>query len=135
MCIDNLSQSENNSRLVASVLIVDDDITVNQILNRILSISGHIVVGQAYDGAEAIEILTGLNPMPDIILMDYRMPVMDGISATREILQKNPRSRIILVSADDSVRIDAFNAGALGFLTKPVRSQDLLRAIQEHMTS
>lgn len=119
---------------MASILIVDDDTTLNQVLNRVLSIGGHIVVGQAYNGAEAVEMFNGLNPKPDIILMDYRMPVMDGTSATRKIIQIHPGSRIIFISADDSVRIDALDAGALGFLTKPIHSKVLFAAIQEYMS-
>ena len=119
---------------MASVLIVDDDVFLNQVLNRILSIGGHIVVGQAHNGAEAVEIFIGMNPKPDIILMDYRMPVMDGTSATREILQIHPESRIIFISADDNVRNEALTAGALGFLTKPIHSKELFAAIQEYMS-
>jgi two-component system chemotaxis response regulator CheY len=119
---------------MVSVLIVDDDILLNEVLYSILSIGGHIVIGQAYNGAEAVEMFNGLNPKPDIILMDYRMPVMDGTSATRKIIQIHPGSRIIFISADDNVKIDALDAGALGFLTKPIHSKELFAAIQEYMS-
>jgi len=118
---------------MASVLIVDDDIFLQKVLSRILLVGGHTVVGQAYDGAEAVEIFNELNPKPDIILMDYRMPVMDGASATRKILQIDPRCRILFISADDSVRTDALDAGALGFLTKPIRSKLLFATIREYV--
>jgi len=114
-------------------MIVDDDIFLQKVLSRILLVGGHNVVGQAYNGAEAVEIFNELNPRPDIILMDYRMPVMDGASATRKILQIDPGSRILFISADDSVRIDALDAGALGFLTKPIRSQLLFATIHEYV--
>ncbi|MHA1136235.1 MAG: response regulator [Candidatus Thorarchaeota archaeon] len=120
---------------MASVLIVDDDFLLNDVLTRMLSIGGHIVVGQAYNGAEAVEMFDRLNPKPDIILMDYRMPVMDGTSATRKIIQIHPGSRIIFISADDTVRVDALNAGALGFLTKPIRSNTLFAAIEKCVAS
>jgi len=119
---------------VVSVLIVDDDVFLHKVLDRILSIGGHSVVGHAYDGAEAIEMFIGLNPKPDIILMDHRMPVMNGTSATREIKHLNSNCRIIFISADDTVMNDALHAGALGFLTKPIRSKDLFAAIEKHMS-
>lgn len=119
---------------MASVLIVDDDIFLHKVLNRILSIGGHTVVGHAYNGAEAVDMFNGLNPKPDIILMDHRMPIMNGATATREIRHKSPKSRILFISADNTVRNDAMNAGALGFLTKPIRSKELFAAIDTHMS-
>ena len=75
---------------MALVLIVDDDVFLHKVLNRILSIGGHTVIGHAYNGGEAIDIFNELNPKPDIILMDHRMPIMNGATATRMILHNNP---------------------------------------------
>jgi CheY-like chemotaxis protein len=58
---------------------------------------------------------------------------MDGASATRKIIQMEPRSRILFISADDSVKMDALEAGALGFLTKPIRSKVLFATIREYV--
>ncbi len=118
---------------MASVLIVDDDTFLHKVLERILVIGGHTVAGHAYNGAEAIEMFTVSNPKPDIILMDHRMPVMNGTSATREIKNIESSSRILFISADDTVRNEALEAGALDFLTKPMRSADLFAAIDKHM--
>ncbi len=115
---------------MARIMIVDDDIFLHKVLERILSIGGHQVVGHASDGAEAIEEFMKMNPRPDIILMDHRMPVMNGITATREIKHLDPHSRILFVSADDSVVDEAVDAGAVGFLTKPVRAATLLASIE-----
>lgn len=119
---------------MASILIVDDDVFLHKVLERVLSIGGHTVVGHAYDGAEAVEMFNGLNPRPDIVLMDHRMPVMNGASATREIKHMYPNSRILFISADDTVKVDALGAGALGFLTKPIRSKELFAAIEKHVS-
>jgi two-component system chemotaxis response regulator CheY len=118
---------------VATILIVDDDNFLHKVLERILTIAGHRVVGHAYDGAEAVERFRQLNPKPEIILMDHRMPVMSGAAATREILGSSPGVKVLFVSADETVRQEALEAGALGFLTKPIRSADLFAAIDAHI--
>jgi two-component system chemotaxis response regulator CheY len=120
---------------MATVLIVDDDVYLHKVLDRILAIGGHTVVGHAYDGAEAVEMFVEANPKPDIILMDHRMPVMNGASATREIRHLDPNTRILFISADETVRNEAMDAGALGFLTKPIRSTELFAAIDRYMSS
>ena len=120
---------------MATVLIVDDDNFLHKVLERILIIGGHQVVGHADDGAEAIEVFVQLNPKPDIILMDHRMPIMNGTTATRELLHMDPSAKILFISADETVKPAAMDAGALGFLTKPIRSKDLFSAIEAHMSS
>lgn len=116
-----------------TVLIVDDDKFLHKVLERILTIGGHQVVGNAYNGAEAIEKFVQLNPKPDIILMDHRMPVMNGTTATRKLLEMDKSARIIFISADDSVYDEAIDAGAKGFLTKPIRSANLFDALKKFM--
>ncbi len=119
---------------MATVLIVDDDQFLHKVLDRILSIGGHEVVGHAYNGAEAVEKYVQLNPKPEIILMDHRMPVMNGATATRELKQIDPDVRVLFVSADETVKSEAMEAGALGFLTKPIRSKDLFSALEQYVT-
>jgi two-component system chemotaxis response regulator CheY len=118
---------------MATVMIVDDDMFLHKVLNRILSIGGHQVVDQAYNGAEAIEKFVASNPKPDIILMDHRMPVMNGTTATRELLHLDPKIKIVFISADNTVEGEAMESGALGFLTKPIRSTDLFAAIDKYV--
>ncbi|MHA1930301.1 MAG: response regulator [Candidatus Thorarchaeota archaeon] len=116
---------------MVTVLIVDDDKFLHKVLERILTIGTHQVVGHAYNGAEAIEKFVQLNPKPDIILMDHRMPVMNGTTATRKLLQMDKSARIVFISADDSVCDEAIDAGAKGFLTKPIRSANLFEALKK----
>ncbi len=120
---------------MVSILIVDDDNFLHKVLERILTIGGHQVIGNAYNGAEAIEKFVELNPKPDVILMDHRMPVMNGATATREIMQIDPDARILFISADDTVKDEALESGAQGFLTKPIRSNVLFSAISEYEPS
>jgi CheY-like chemotaxis protein len=116
---------------MASVLIVDDDILLHKVLERILIMGGHSIAGHAYDGTEAVEIFKTSIPKPDVILMDYRMPIMNGTIATREIEQIEHHSCILFISADDRVRTEALESGAHGFLEKPIRSSDLFAAIEK----
>ncbi len=115
------------------VMIVDDDQLLHKVLDRILSLGGHDVVAHAFNGAEAVEKYIQSNPKPDLVLMDHRMPVMNGITATNEILANYPSARILFISADESIREDALKTGAVGFLTKPIRSKDLFAAIDKYI--
>ena len=120
---------------MVSVLIVDDDPFIHKVLERILEIGNVEVIGHAFDGVEAVETFVKLNPKPDVILMDHRMSVMNGITATREIKNIDPKARILFISADETVKDDAMEAGAFGFLTKPSRSVELFAAIDECASS
>ena len=94
-----------------------------------------VAVAHAYDGADAIEKYVQLNQKPDIILMDHRMPVMSGTEATTEIHKINPKAKIIFISADESVRDIAISAGALDFLTKPIRSKQLFAIMEKYSSA
>jgi two-component system chemotaxis response regulator CheY len=116
---------------MANILIVDDDVFIHKVMERALAIGGHVVVGHAYNGVEAVELVSEMKPRPQIIIMDQRMPIMDGISATKEIFSIDPTIRILFVSADETATTDALNAGAYRFLTKPIRTVELLEAVSE----
>jgi two-component system, chemotaxis family, chemotaxis protein CheY len=117
---------------MVSVMIVDDDKFIHKVLERIIELGGHKVVGHANNGAEAVEQFVALEKKPEIILMDERMPVMKGATATKEILKMNSNTKVIFVSADESVKSKAMEAGAVDFLTKPIRSAQLFEAIEKH---
>ncbi|MBI4786729.1 MAG: response regulator transcription factor [Chloroflexi bacterium] len=117
------------------VLIVDDHEIVREGLDTLLSEEADIrVVGQAAGGAEALELAATCKP--DVILMDIVMPEMDGIAATRRLLQVSRSSHILVLTSflgDQRVR-DAIQAGAIGYLLKDVTKFDLLRAIRTAAT-
>jgi two-component system chemotaxis response regulator CheY len=116
---------------MVTFLIVDDDQFIHKVLERILSLGGHQVLGHAYNGAEAVEKYVQLNPKPDIVLMDHRMPVMNGATATRELMHIDADCRILFLSADETVKDEAIEAGAIGFLPKPIRANTLFSAVSE----
>jgi two-component system chemotaxis response regulator CheY len=117
---------------MATIMIVDDDAFLHKVIERILVLGGHSVSDHAYNGAEAIEKYVALNPRPNIVLMDHRMPVMNGVTATREIREMDSHAVVVFISADNSVEAEAIEAGAVGFLTKPIRSKDLFDAIGKY---
>ncbi|HET8652249.1 MAG TPA: response regulator transcription factor [Gaiellaceae bacterium] len=113
-----------------SVLLVDDDDLMRAGLRSVLSSDETIsVVGEASDGRAAIEEIRRLRP--DVVLMDIRMPGMDGIAATREILATSPELKIVVLTTfeQDDYIFDALSAGASGFLLKRTKPEELMRAI------
>ncbi|MFX1280697.1 MAG: response regulator [Promethearchaeota archaeon] len=93
---------------------------------------GHIVTAKAYDGEEAINIFKNLSNKPDIILMDHRMPLKNGLETTKELLEIDPESKIIFVSADYTVRNQAYEIGAVDFLEKPIELDTLVSMIKKY---
>ncbi len=112
------------------VLVVDDQALVRQGFAVILGAEPDItVVGEAADGAEAIDAAVALQP--DVVLMDVRMPGMDGITATATICANTSARVLILTTYDlDEYVYDALRAGASGFLLKSMRGRDLVDAVR-----
>ena len=112
------------------VLIVDDQALVRGGFSMILEAQPDIeVVGEAADGAEAVRATVQL--APDVVLMDVRMPVMDGIAATAAICAQTPARVLVLTTFDlDEYVYDALRAGASGFLLKDMRRDELVSAVR-----
>jgi DNA-binding NarL/FixJ family response regulator len=115
---------------VIRVLLADDQELVRAGFRLILELAGLEVVGEAGDGAEAVELTRRLDP--DVVLMDVRMPRMDGIEATRRLAQAGLRARVLVLTTfdlDEHV-YDALQAGASGFLLKDVDRERLVEAVR-----
>jgi DNA-binding NarL/FixJ family response regulator len=113
------------------VLLVDDQALFREGLETLLSVHKDIqVIGQACNGQEAVEIATKLQP--DVVLMDVRMPVLDGVRATRLLKDMLPQCRVIVLTTfdDDEYIFDALRTGAVGYLLKDVASAQLVEAIR-----
>lgn len=113
------------------VLIVDDYPVVREGLRTMLSTDPTIeVVGEASDGAEAVAVVA--EKKPNVVLMDIRMPNMDGIQATRHIKDKHPSTSVIVLTMydNDAHVIDAVRAGASGYLLKDASRELLLHSIR-----
>ena len=112
------------------VLLVDDDDLMRAGLTAVLSSDETIdVVGEAPDGRAAVERAIELRP--DVVLMDERMPGLDGIAATRELLTVSPDAKVVVLTTfeQDDYIFGALSAGASGFLLKRTRPEELIAAI------
>lgn len=113
------------------VLLVDDQALFREGLSTILSVQDKIeVVGEAENGEEALDAAARLNPQ--IVLMDVRMPVLDGVAATRRFQKRFPNMRVLLLTTfdDDEYVFEGLRAGAAGYLLKDVASTKLVEAIE-----
>ena len=112
------------------VLLVDDDEAILQTL-ALLRLEGIDIVGTARDGAEAVRLATELEP--DVVVMDFNMPVMDGIEATRLIKESMPSVQVIMHTAFDEpdLELSAKEAGAYAYLIKGCSRQATAEMIDE----
>lgn len=113
------------------VLVADDQTAVREGLVALLSVTPTVeVIAEAPNGAAAVTAAETLHP--DVVLMDLRMPVMDGVEATRRITQTAPDVRIVVLTthADDASILQALRAGATGYLTKESGRAEIARAIE-----
>jgi len=114
-----------------SVFIVEDDKSIQMLYQKILKLVGFTVIGIANNGDEAVSMFKAFNDKPEIIIMDHRMPVKNGIEATKEILLIDNTVKIIFASADKSVRDEALAIGSVGFIDKPFSLDRLVKKIKE----
>ena len=113
------------------VLLVDDQPLFRESLGLLLSVQPDLlVVGEAGNGEEAVRQAAAVRP--DVVLMDMRMPVLDGVAATRRVLAVDPRSRVVALTTfdDDEYVFEALRAGAVGYLLKDVSGEKLVEAVR-----
>ncbi|MGN0346771.1 MAG: response regulator [Lachnospiraceae bacterium] len=115
---------------MAKILIVDDSRTSRKILRGILENNGYEVAGEATNGEEGVKLFGELKP--DVVTMDITMPIMDGVSALKEIMKTDANAKVIMVTAAGQKGnvVEALKSGAYEFVTKPFEEDvicDLLK--------
>ncbi|OPY30893.1 MAG: chemotaxis-specific methylesterase [Methanocella sp. PtaU1.Bin125] len=114
-----------------SVAIVDDEKELVVILTKGFTRQGVEVVFVAYNGREAVELFNKMEKKPDVIIMDYSMPIVDGITAARQILAIAPNVKIIFLSGARLEEKEALETGAFALLRKPVSLYTLVETVRE----
>lgn len=110
------------------VLIVDDEQLARDRLARMVGgFSGYSVVGQAANGVEAVKLAAAV--LPEVVLLDIRMPGMDGLEAARHLIEFEEPPAVIFCTAYEEHAVEAFDLQAVGYLLKPVRKEGLERAL------
>ncbi|MDZ4815847.1 MAG: response regulator [Verrucomicrobiota bacterium] len=125
MSSDNQAASVNGVR----VFLVDDETEVTEMLKELIPLLGFEVAGEAKDGLEAIEQFFLV--LPDVTIMDCKMPIMDGMKAAAAIHSQHPQAKILMLSGHFIDTDAAHNAGIFKVLNKPVRAEDLKKSIEE----
>ncbi|HLO87933.1 MAG TPA: response regulator transcription factor [Nostocaceae cyanobacterium] len=113
------------------VLLVDDQSLIRQGLKALLELEADLeIVGEAENGEVAIDLVSDLQP--DVVLMDIRMPIMDGVATTREIQKRFPKIKVLVLTTfdDDEYVKAALQNGAMGYLLKDTPSEELAVAIR-----
>jgi DNA-binding NarL/FixJ family response regulator len=117
--------------MTIKILIVDDQSLFREALKTLLNSEPEFeIVGDASNGEEALRMVLQHNP--DVVLMDLRMPIMDGVESTRRIVQMDKNNKVIILTTfdDDENVFDGLRAGAVGYLLKDVSSEKLTEAIR-----
>lgn len=111
------------------IVLVDDQPLVRNGIASLLRARGYEVVGEANDGQEALEVVR--RTRPDLVLMDLRMPVLDGLSATRLVKAEYPHTKVVVLTVSDDGQdlIEAVKSGALGYLLKDLEADEFFEAL------
>lgn len=117
--------------IMSRILMVDDSKTSRKILRGILEENGHVIIGEAVNGKEAMVMYKALKP--DITTMDITMPVMDGLTALKEIMEFDVNAKVVMVTAagQKTKMIDAIKYGAAEFLAKPFEAAQIIEIINK----
>jgi len=112
------------------IMIVDDEPTIQQLLKIIIEDMGFEVVMQALNGESALKAYGSLDPKPDIIIIDHRMPIMSGLELAQKVLQMNPAQKVLFLTADDTVKDKVRGLGITAFLEKPAEIEVIRNAVR-----
>jgi two-component system chemotaxis response regulator CheY len=124
--------SDNSGQ--ASIAIIEDNVEIVELYLMLVKSLGMRVSFVAYDGDAGVKAFTAAASRPDVVLIDHRMPIKNGLAAMKDILALQPTIRFVFVSADVDMRDEAMAAGASVVLTKPVSMKEIADALNEALT-
>ncbi len=116
---------------IIKIFLVDDDESFQLIFKNLLVFNGYAVIGAAYDGEQALSIYRAFSEKPDVVLMDYRLPIKNGLEAAKELLAIDPNIKIIGMSSDISIKQNFRSIGVLNFLEKPFNTEKVNEIISK----
>ena len=116
---------------MATIFLIDDDSSIITLFEKFLTVLGHEIVAKAYNGEDAVKLFYEFQNIPDLLLLDHRMPKKDGLTVAKEILNFNKNTKIIFLSADYSIKDEALALGAKCFLEKPFKLDKLSQIIEK----
>lgn len=116
---------------MASILIVDDSYIARMKIRNVVTKAGYIIAGEAENGLQALNVFS--ETRPDLVTLDITMPVMDGISTLKNIIEINPKALVVMVSAvgQQFMVLESIKSGARHFVVKPFEEDGLLKIITE----
>ena len=117
--------------MAKNILICDDAAFMRMMIKDILTKNGYTVIGEAENGAKAVEKYAEMKP--DLVLMDITMPEMDGIQALKKIKEADPSATVIMCSAmgQQAMVIESIQSGAKDFIVKPFQADRVLEAVRK----
>lgn len=118
---------------MGTIFVVDDEVYLQDLYADLLGIVGHQIVDTAFNGEEAVLKYEAMLVKPNLVIMDHRMPIKNGVEATKDILAIDPDAKILFISADVSQEARVQEIGAVGFLEKPFPMDKLFRTIDAVM--
>jgi len=117
-----------------SIFVVEDEKTLVELYDEIFKFAGFQMADWAFSGEEAVEKYRARTKDPDLIIMDHRLPGMNGVETMLQMLQMNPLAKILFVSADEQAKALALDNGAVGFLKKPFMPDRFIRSVKESIS-
>jgi two-component system, NarL family, response regulator LiaR len=125
-----IDKDDDKDQVALRTIVADDDPLVRRLIRDTLQRAEITVIAEASTGREAVELAFFYRP--DVVVMDYMMPEMDGIEATRRIYEQDPSIRVVLLTGagDDELGLRGLRAGAAGYLSKEVELESLPRALR-----
>ncbi len=118
---------------MANIMVADDSDAIRLVLKDILAIGNHVVVAEAKNGEEAVDLF--FQTSPELLLLDLAMPKKDGLTVLKEIIEKNPKAKVVLITASDDQKIinQCLQIGASSYISKPFDFTNVLKQINDSL--